>query len=383
MAEFNTFDLGRVFQTGEAIKSLKRQEGDDLLRRQFMQTQLGGMQQQQAQQAKAFEAETQTREAKRNYLELTTILRSGNPHETAKMYAPELVSKIEQAQGAGAFDKIPADQLKQMLSAQQGMAAARAGIQRKIRYEDAGGQKVAIDEDTGMPVVDVASIQKTASPDSMLSAQTSMRGQDLSAATARRGQDIGAVTATRGQDVTLRGQDLASQTAAAGRATTERGQNLTYQAQQQKQAKNNPTAAWNTYNTAINQFKRDLGDTWYLGPGYEAVGQMLPDMTPARRVASGSRSNMAPVLKDVFRQAGEGTFTKDDQEVLLRMLPGISDSPGARKAKFENLDAIVRSKLGVNNPQGGAPPVPQPGMVQDGYVYKGGDPSSPQSWQKQ
>jgi len=370
MAEFNTFDLGRVIQTAEAIKGLRRQEGDDLLRRQYMQTQLTGAQQQQAQQAEIFETEKQSREAKRNYLELTAILRSGNPHETAKLYAPELVSKIEEAHGPGAFDKIPADQLKQILSGQQGMAAARAGIQRKIRYEDAGGQKLAIDEDTGMPVVDVAAIQKSATPESLLSAQTAIRGQDMSAATTRRGQDIGAATA-------VRGQDIASQTAAAGRATTERGQDLTYQAALEKNAgKNNPQAAWSTYSTAINQYKRDLGETWYLGPIYS----MGPDVTPAQRTAAGSYANMAPVLKDVFRQAGEGTFTKDDQQVLLNMLPTRTDSPGTRKAKFENIDAIVRSKLGVNGQQGGTP---TPGAVEDGYIFKGGNPADQNSWQKQ
>lgn len=167
MAEFNTFDLGRVLQTAEALKSIRRQEGDDLLRRQYLQQQIAGNQQAMDIQRQQFQSEQGMREAKRNYLELTAILRSNDPHATARMYAPELVQKFEEAQGPGAFDQVAPEALKQFLASHQDMAAARAGIQRKIRYEDAGGKKIAIDDDTGMQL-DVAGIEKTPEPVSQL-----------------------------------------------------------------------------------------------------------------------------------------------------------------------------------------------------------------------
>lgn len=168
MAEFNTFDLGRVIQTAEAIKGLRRQESDDMLKRQYLQTQLAGAQQQQAQQAETFDAEKQTREARQRYLQLTTILRSADPIGTAKMYAPELIQTFDAQHGTGSFEGLSSDQAKQLLSGQQSMAAARAGIQRKIKYIDSGGQQVPIDEDTGLMVTDVEAIQKTPAPVSLL-----------------------------------------------------------------------------------------------------------------------------------------------------------------------------------------------------------------------
>ena len=59
-----------------------------------------------------------------------------------------------------------------------------------------------------------APIQMQATPSDVLSATTTMRGQDIGATTAIRGQDIGATTARRGQDITLRGQDLVDARAA-------------------------------------------------------------------------------------------------------------------------------------------------------------------------
>jgi hypothetical protein len=55
---------------------------------------------------------------------------------------------------------------------------------------------------------------------------------------------------------------------------------------------------------------------------------------------------MAPILKQIFRTAGEGTFTDADQKLLLAMVPTRTDTPTARKAKLANIDTIVRAKLG-------------------------------------
>lgn len=54
---------------------------------------------------------------------------------------------------------------------------------------------------------------------------------------------------------------------------------------------------------------------------------------------------MAPVLKQLFRTAGEGTFSDSDQKLLVSMLPSRMDTPAAAKSKMQNIDAIVRAKL--------------------------------------
>ncbi|WP_444897891.1 hypothetical protein [Microbulbifer sp. SSSA005] len=74
----------------------------------------------------------------------------------------------------------------------------------------------------------------------------------------------------------------------------------------------------------------------------------LPALTSEAQTADGAVSAMAPILKSLFREAGEGVFTDKDQELLLKMIPTRKDHPEARKAKLEMVDRIVRAKLGVD-----------------------------------
>lgn len=78
----------------------------------------------------------------------------------------------------------------------------------------------------------------------------------------------------------------------------------------------------------------------------------LPAITAAQQTAEGGVAAMAPVLKQLFRVAGEGVFTDKDQELLINMVPTRKDAPEARKAKIENIDNIVKAKLGFGKPQG-------------------------------
>ena len=95
------------------------------------------------------------------------------------------------------------------------------------------------------------------------------------------------------------------------------------------------------YETAMNGLAESLHDT-ETGP---FVG-WIPAITENSQKASGAIAAMAPVLKGIFRAAGEGTFTDKDQEMLLEMVPTRKDKPAARLWKLENIDAIVRAKLG-------------------------------------
>ncbi|MFV7455405.1 hypothetical protein ACNPMX_11530 [Stenotrophomonas maltophilia] len=77
----------------------------------------------------------------------------------------------------------------------------------------------------------------------------------------------------------------------------------------------------------------------------------LPALTDAQQIAQSTTAAMAPVLKQMFRVAGEGTFTDKDQELLMQMVPTRVDSPAAREAKMANVDNIVRAKLNMPPPQ--------------------------------
>lgn len=81
----------------------------------------------------------------------------------------------------------------------------------------------------------------------------------------------------------------------------------------------------------------------------------MPALTANQQIAEGAEATMAPILKQLFRDAGEGTFTDADQALLMKMVPTRKDHEEARKAKLMMIDEIVRAKLGIA--EGGAAPV--------------------------
>lgn len=116
------------------------------------------------------------------------------------------------------------------------------------------------------------------------------------------------------------------------------------QADSEANAKKN-SKAFGTYQAAIGQLEKAASQTTT-----NPVAGLLPAVTANAQIMEGSISMMAPVLKEMFRQAGEGTFTDKDQELLLQMVPSRSEHPEAIKAKLEMIDNLVRAKL-----QQGAP----------------------------
>jgi hypothetical protein len=95
----------------------------------------------------------------------------------------------------------------------------------------------------------------------------------------------------------------------------------------------------------------------------------LPAFTAAQQTADGAVAAMAPVLKQLFRSAGEGVFTDRDQEMLIEMLPTRKDHPEARAAKFANINRIVEAKLGISADASasGGPPA---NLLKEGKVTK-------------
>lgn len=117
----------------------------------------------------------------------------------------------------------------------------------------------------------------------------------------------------------------------------------------QKKADAGDLAKQNTFDTfssSLTNVADSLADT-STGP----VAGLLPAVTAAQQTAEGAIAATAPVLKQIFRQAGEGTFTDKDQELLVSMIPTRSDHAEAAINKLNNIVDLVGTKLNATPEQ--------------------------------
>lgn len=128
MAEFAPFDLGRVLQVSESIKALRRDGENDKLRQAYVGEQIANAQQTRAQQAQTFDTENQQRMARSTYLAAQAVVNSPDPVAAARQLAPEMISMFEKEHGAGSFQSLTPDVVKQIASMGMEKAAAAAGI---------------------------------------------------------------------------------------------------------------------------------------------------------------------------------------------------------------------------------------------------------------
>lgn len=327
---FETLDLGRVLQTAEAIKGLRRQTEDDALRREYMSTQIAGAKQSQSIEAQNAAAQQQTLAAKRQYYTAQAALTSADPKGTIEAIAPQFVQDFESKHGQGSWAALTPEQAHAAAQQIQLQAQSIIGPQQKVKWQDAGNQFIPTDETTGQPIQGLAPIAKSATPDAQLSAQTSVANNAATNATSRANNAATIATTQRGQDLTA--------------ATARRGQDLT--AGNQPTSPANIEKTWGTYQQAKSGLLKSLAGT-ETGP----IAGRIPAVTTAQQTAEGGVSAMAPVLKQLFRVAGEGTFTDKDQELLMNMVPTRTDRPEARQQKIDNIDNIIRAKLGKPVPE--------------------------------
>lgn len=128
----------------------------------------------------------------------------------------------------------------------------------------------------------------------------------------------------------------------------------------------------------VYQQARDSLRNAMQGTDTGPIAGRLPAITSAQQIAEGATATMAPVLKQLFRTAGEGVFTDRDQQLLLDMLPRRTDHPEAAAAKIEMVDQLVAAKLGVPGSPAAAPsraPVaaPSPGAAPAAPPGSGGE----------
>ena len=104
---------------------------------------------------------------------------------------------------------------------------------------------------------------------------------------------------------------------------------------------------------AINAFNIGMAkvEAAYAALETDPVTGLFPAYTAEEQMAESSTDIMAPILKSLFREAGEGTFSEGDQRLLLNMAPKRTDRPETVAFKIDMIRQMVAAKLG----DGGAP----------------------------
>lgn len=104
------------------------------------------------------------------------------------------------------------------------------------------------------------------------------------------------------------------------------------------QIQNNKT--WRIWEKAISGLEESLGNT----PTGKIVG-LLPAISSNQQIADQAIAIMAPVLKNIFRESGEGVFTDKDQQILIDMIPDRTSNPDTIAYAIKMINDIVAAKL--------------------------------------
>ena len=129
--------------------------------------------------------------------------------------------------------------------------------------------------------------------------------------------------------------------AAEKAAAVEQSTSDVKQAEAEEELTKTRNSAWQTYQAGTDKLSEALGGA-VTGPFLGRIAALSENS----RMAQAGSAIMLPILKSIFRESGEGTFTDADQRALLRMLPTVEDGPEVIRFKFEIMDELVRSKLG-------------------------------------
>lgn len=139
MADFQTFSLGSVLQTAEAIKAARSQSTTDRLREQYLGEQIQNMRSDRARQTKIDEMTFGKERAAQEYARAGHILESQTPKNLIESQFPDLQKTIV---GAGAdWSVITDDQLREAARQIQAKAGTEAGIS-PIESQQIGGATV-------------------------------------------------------------------------------------------------------------------------------------------------------------------------------------------------------------------------------------------------
>lgn len=330
MADFQPFNLGQVLQTAEAIKASRAQATTDRLREQYLGEQIQASRDSRARQQRLDDITLGKEKATQVYTSMQYVMQSPNPKNFVEQNFPDLVTNL--TKNGVQWETLDDNAVKQMAQGIMAKAGAEAGVAPGNLSEREKFDLQSQLEDKRM--AGQQQFQRSQQEDQQrFAADQQSRQQQFTAGQAEGTRQSQLEAEQRRQSFTAEQNRLEREARAAAKSPNS----------QQAIAERQRTL--DVYTQARNGLLQALGGT-ETGPIAGRVGSF----TTAQQTADGAVAAMAPVLKQLFRSAGEGTFTDKDQELLLLMVPTRKDEPEARKAKLENIDRIIGAKLGLPVP---------------------------------
>lgn len=123
---FETFDLGRVIQTAEAIKGMRAQSTTDRLREQFLGEQIETMRTGRERQQRMDEITLGKEKATQVHASMQHVLQAPNPKNFIEQNFPELVTNLQK--NGVPWENLDDNAVKQMAQGISAKAAVEAGI---------------------------------------------------------------------------------------------------------------------------------------------------------------------------------------------------------------------------------------------------------------
>lgn len=123
---FETFDLGRVIQTSEAIKDMRRRSTTDALREQYMGEQIQGMRSGRERQEKLDAMNFGKERATQEYARAGYIMEADDPKGLIETQYPDIMEMVTKA--GQDWATVTPEQLKQSAKLMRAKAGAEAGI---------------------------------------------------------------------------------------------------------------------------------------------------------------------------------------------------------------------------------------------------------------